>query len=232
MRILVTRPQADGAEIARLLLARGHQPLLAPLLEPRFPEGPLLENGTALDGIAAILATSANGIRALIRRTARRDLPIYAVGPQTAEEARRAGFLSVRSADGDATVLAEAAAGWAPPGSVLLHACAQDAPGTLGEQLSQRGFVVRRCPLYRIEAARDLPPEIRAALQDRGLDAVMFFSPRTAGIFVRLAQTLPTKGLTALCISTATAQALGPLSFAQIKVAQRPNQDAMLALTD
>jgi uroporphyrinogen-III synthase len=232
MRILVTRPQADGAETARLLSARHHQALLAPLLEPRFLEGPLLEAGPVLDDVAAILATSANGIRALSRRTARRDLAIYAVGPQTAEEARRAGFLSVRSADGDAQALAAATAGWAPPGAVLLHACAEDAPGTLAEQLGKTGFVVRRCVLYRIEAAQGLPPESHAALRNRSLDAVMFFSPRTAAIFVRLAEGLPTDGLTALCISRATAQALAPRSFAHIKVAARPNQDEMLALTE
>jgi uroporphyrinogen-III synthase len=232
MRILVTRPLEDGAEIARLLAARGHQALLAPLLEPRFPEGPLLEEGAALDGITAILATSANGIRALRRRTARRDLPIFAVGPQTADEARTAGFRNVRSANGDAKALAEATRHWAPPGATLLHVCAEDAPGTLSDLLSANGFNVRRGALYRIEPAIQLPPEAAAALKNRALDAAMFFSPRTARIFATLAETVPTDGLIALCISPATAQALAPLSFAGIRVAARPNQDAMLALTE
>ena len=159
MRILVTRPLEDGAEIARLLAARGHQALLAPLLEPRFPEGPLLEEGAILDRVEAVLATSANGIRALRRRTARRDLPIFAVGPQTADEARRADFTDVRSADGDAKALAEATRGWARPGAVLLHVCAEDAPGTLCDQLNASGFTIRRCALYTIEPATHLPPE-------------------------------------------------------------------------
>jgi uroporphyrinogen-III synthase len=230
MRILVTRPQEDGAEIGRLLAARGHEALLAPLLEPRFAQGPLLEEGTSLDGIAAILATSANGIRALNHRTARRDLPVFAVGPQTAREARRAGFTNVRSADGDAKALAEATRHWAPAGSSLLHVCAQDAPGTLSGLLDASGFTVRRCALYTIEPATHLPPEAESALQDRALDAVMFFSPRTARIFVQLAKALPTDSLTAMCISQASADALAPLIFAQIKVAARPNQDEMLAL--
>ena len=232
MRILVTRPLEDGTEIARLLAARGHQAMLAPLLEPRFEQGPLLEAGTMLDGVAAILATSANGIRALRPRTARRDIPIFAVGPQTANEARSAGFTDVRSADGDAKALAEATQGWVSPGATLLHVCAEDAPGTLSDRLNQAGFTVRRCALYRIEPATRLPPETQAALHARALDAAMFFSPRTAGIFVRLVEGLPTDGLTALCISQATAQVLASGDFAQIKVAARPNQDAMLALTE
>jgi uroporphyrinogen-III synthase len=232
MRILVTRPLEDGAEIARLLAARGHHALLAPLLEPRFPEGPLLEEEGTLEDVAAILASSANGIRALRRRTARRDLPIFAVGPQTAGEARRAGFSNVRSADGDAKALAEATRNWAPPGATLLHVCAEDAPGTLSDLLSANGFTVRRGALYRIEPATQLPPEAKAALQSRALDAAMFFSPRTARIFTTLVETLPTDSLIALCISPATAGALTPRSFAEIRVAARPNQDAMLAITE
>ncbi|HEX2761104.1 MAG TPA: uroporphyrinogen-III synthase [Rhizomicrobium sp.] len=232
MRILVTRPLEDGAEIARLLAARGHHALLAPLLEPRFQEGPLLEEEGTLEDVAAILASSANGIRALRRRTARRDLPIFAVGPQTAGEARRAGFSNVRSADGDAKALAEATRNWGPPGATLLHVCAEDAPGTLSDLLSANGFTVRRGALYRIEPATQLPPEAKAALQSRALDAAMFFSPRTARIFTTLVETLPTDSLIALCISPATAGALTPRSFAEIRVAARPNQDAMLAITE
>lgn len=232
MHILVTRPLEDGAEIVRLLSARGHQALLAPLLEPRFLDGPLLEETGLLDNVEAILATSANGIRALGRRTARRDLSIFAVGPQTAQAARRAGFSDVRSADGDAQALAQAVRNWARPKAVLLHVCAEDAPGTLSDQLGRTGFTVRRGTLYQIEPAAHLPPEAEAALRARALDAVMFFSPRTARIFVELAQALPTDSFIALCISQATAEALAPLNLAQIKIAARPNQDAMMALTE
>ena len=231
MRILVTRPLEDGMEIAGHLAQRGHQALLAPLLEPRFHQGPLLEEGE-LDGVQAVLATSANGIRALNRRTARRDLPIFAVGPQTADEARKSGFSNVRSADGDAKTLAQAAMSWATPRGVLLHVCAQDAPGTLAEILGQGGFTVRRCALYSIEPATQLPAEAKAALQEGALDAVMFFSPRTARIFAVLAHDLPIEGLAALCISPTTAQALAAMTFARVVVARQPNQQAMLEIAE
>jgi len=228
MKILVTRPRADGEEIAARLAEMGHQALLAPLLEPRFLEGP----ESALDDVQAILATSANGIRALIRRTARRDVPVFAVGPQTAEEASRAGFTDVRSADGDAVALAEAAARWAKPEAVLLHICGEDAPGTLAGTLAARGFAVRRAVLYGMAAAAELPPEARNALEEGRLDAVMFFSPKTARLFLTLAEGLPIAGLTAFCISPATAGALASGIFAQVRIADRPNQAAMLALVN
>lgn len=230
MRILITRPLEDGREIAARLAEYGHQALLAPLLEPRFSDGPLLEQGDELKDVQALLATSANGIRAFIRRSARRDLPVFAVGPQTAQEARAAGFGDVRSADGDAKALAEATRRWASPDGVLLHVCAQDAPGTLADSLIASGYAVRSCPLYSIEPAQAFAPDAEAALKQGTLDGAMFFSPRTARIFGALSDTFPTESLTAFCISPATAQALIPARFAGIVVAEKPNQDAMLAL--
>ena len=228
MRILVTRPLEDGKEIAARLAEHGHSAVLAPLLTPRFDDGPELD----LEGVEAVLATSANGIRALVRRTPRRDLSIFAVGPQTTEEALKSGFTEVKNADGDAKALAEAATRWAARKGTLLHVCGEDAPGTLAENLSLRGFKVRRCALYGIEPAARLPDDARQALLDKALDAAMFFSPRSARIFGVLADGLPTQTLTAMCISSATAQALTAMSFAHVAVAARPNQAAMLALAD
>ncbi len=227
MKILVTRPLADGQEIAARLAEQGHQAVLAPLLEPRYFDGPEPD----LENVRAILATSANGIRALARRTARRDRPVFAVGPQTAEEARNAGFTDVKSADGDAVALAGATARWAEPGATLLHVCGEEAPGTLADTLTAKGFAVQRAVLYGMATAQALPPEARNALSQGAIDAVMFFSPKTAGLFLELARDLPVTGLTALCISPNTARVLPPGSFAGIRIAEKPNQEAMLKLT-
>jgi uroporphyrinogen-III synthase len=228
MKILVTRPLEDGRQIAVRLAEMGHQALLAPLLEPCFFDGP----EPALDDVQAILATSANGVRALIRRTPRRDVSVFAVGPQTAEEATKAGFNQVRSADGDAVALAEAATRWAGSEGILLHVCGEDAPGTLADTLAARGFSVRRVVLYSMAAAGELPLEVRTALKESRLDAVMFFSPRSARLFLTLAQGLPIAGLTAFCISPATAGALAAGIFSEVRIAERPNQAAVLALAD
>jgi uroporphyrinogen-III synthase len=227
MRILVTRPLEDGEAIAETLRAMGHQPLLAPLLRTDFHDGPEPD----FAGVQAILASSANGIRALTRRTARRDLPIFAVGPQTADEAQRAGFIEVRNADGDAKALAEATMRWtAPDKGALLHVCGEEAPGTLGDTLAGHGFTVRRCALYAVHAARQLPAEVQAALEERALDAALFFSPRSARVFCELAEGLPLAGLAAFCISPVTAKVLKESVFSQVAVASQPNQAALLAL--
>ena len=226
MHVLVTRPLEDGEEIAARLGQMGHTALLAPLLTPHFDAGPEPD----FTDVQAILASSANGIRALVRRTARRDIPVFAVGPQTAREAAAAGFSDIKNADGDARALAEAASRWADPDrGVLLHVCGAEAPGTLADMLTLRDFSVRRAVLYRAEAARELSSDARKALAAGKADVTLFFSPRSAQLFCELARDLPTEKLIALCISPATARALTAV-FKAVRIADKPNQEALLAL--
>ena len=228
MKILVTRPVEDGAEFARRLAAMGHDVILAPLLTVEFHGGAPL----ALDGVQAILATSANGVRALAARTAARQVPLFAVGPQTADAARDAGFIRVRSADGDAAALAARTGEWADPAKgLLLHVAGEEAPGALAETLRARGFQIRRESLYRVKAAQEMPPAAALALSQGVVDAALFFSPRSAEIFAACVQRagLPTRSLTAICISENTAKALEKINFSEIRIASSPNQDSVLS---
>ena len=97
MRILVTRPQEDAQDFAEALHRLGHQTFIEPLLAIEYLQGPPL----ALDGVQAILITSANGARTLVKRTTDKTRTILAVGPATAATARALGFTDVRESDGD-----------------------------------------------------------------------------------------------------------------------------------
>jgi uroporphyrinogen-III synthase len=226
MRVLITRPREDAEAIAARLVTLGHQTLTAPLLEPRWFDGPTLD----LAGIAAILATSANGVRALIRRTPRRDMPVFAVGPQTTQQAQGAGFARVENADGDARTLAAAVPRWiAPDAGALLHVRGEDGAGHLAQDLAARGYDVRAATLYAVDAV-PLTAAARGALAEAAVDAVLLFSPRSARVFGEQTADLPLEKLTAFCISPATAAMLPAGRFAAIRVAAAPNQDALLAL--
>jgi uroporphyrinogen-III synthase len=232
-RVLVTRPQDDAAETAARLAALGYEAIEAPLLTIRFREG----GPVALDGVQALLVTSANGIRALARRTQLRDVPVFAVGKQSAQAARAAGFPRIEDAEGDAEALAALVARrLSPADGSLLHAAGADTRGSLAERLSGRGFTVRTQVLYDAVAADMLPLSVREFLAQGAIGAVLFFSPRTAQIFVQLVQTaalMPAcRAISALCISRATADALAPLACHDIRVARHPEQDAVMALLD
>jgi uroporphyrinogen-III synthase len=102
MRLLVTRPLDESQALAERLEARGHQAAIEPLLTI----APDLLAPLSLEGVQALLFTSANGVRAFALRSPRRDLPVYAVGPATAAAAREIGCATVESAGGDVRALA------------------------------------------------------------------------------------------------------------------------------
>jgi uroporphyrinogen-III synthase len=227
MWVLVTRPADSAVKLVEQLTSRGHEVLMAPLLVTRLHDGPEI----ALDGVQAVLATSGNGARALARRTPRRDLPVFAVGPNTAEAAREMGFVRVEDANGDAKALAVATQGWATPkDGTLLHARGADGDDALAEALTEKGFCVQSEVLYSVEAVKLLPEAARAMLLRRAVDAALFFSPRSARIFrscVRRAG-VSTAPLIGVSISRATAEGLGDLPFREMRIAAQPNQNAML----
>ena len=231
MRFLVTRPREDAEAFADLLRARGHEAVVAPVMEVHLQAGPPV----ALDGVQGILVTSANGVRAFAERTARRDLTVYAVGPQTSEAARMAGFEAVISADGDSAALVETVARDADPAKgILLHAAGAETAGRLRQALQARGFRVETAVLYDAVAVAKLPSNAEENLRNGTLDGAFLFSPRSAKTFAGLVNdaglAASVAPLTAFCISAATGAALAPLTFAGIAIAGTPNQDAILDL--
>jgi uroporphyrinogen-III synthase len=232
-RWLITRPAEDAAPLAEALAARGHAALVAPMFEVDFsaPEP------ADLTDIQAVLLTSANGARALAGLTPRRDVPVLAVGDATAAAARAAGFADVASAAGDAAALARLAEDRLDPAAgALFHAAGKAVAGDLKGLLEAAGFAVRRAVLYRTRAAGALPPDAAAALAGGTIAGVLFFSPRTAEVFVRLVRaaglTVHLAGLYALCLSRAVAGRLDPAAWRTVCVAGRPNTPALLALLD
>ncbi len=209
MRVLVTRPLEDAKETARLLEAMGHEAVIAPLLEIRFHDGPLI----SLEGVQAILATSANGVRALARRTSERSLPVFCAGPQTAEAAREAGFTEIKSADGDAKALAACVTQWASPGvGLLLHAAGQEAEGKLRSDLTRAGFSVRRETLYEAAALAQLPDAAIEVLRTSNLDTALFSRRAVRRFFVNASsmRASPRKRLRSLPAASARTQ---PMRF-------------------
>lgn len=233
MRLLVTRPHLDAGETARALEARGHEVLTEPVLDIVLEDRPPLD----LDGVQAFLATSRNGVRALTRATPRRDLPLLAVGRNSAALARESGFLDVRDADGDVSDLGRlAVAVLDPAAGALLHAAGTETAGDLKGDLERRGFEVRREVLYRAVECEHFSPGTARALADRRIDAVLFFSPRSAEAFARVLEnmnlTSVVEGVVAFCISRRTAEMARILPFGEVVSAARPNQDALLSCLD
>lgn len=231
MRLLLTRPSADSAALAQTLADLGHEIIAAPLLAIEARHDVEL----SLDHVQALLATSANGVRALARVSARRDVPLFAVGEATARAAVAAGFVTVTTAAGDGAALAaRVREALDPRAGRLVHVAGTVSAGDLAGTLTPAGFEVERAVLYDAVPVRVLPAVVRTALSKRELDGVLLYSPRTARTFaslVRAAGLVPAMTtLAAYCLSPAVASALEDLAFAHIAVAPRPDEASLLAL--
>src|SRR4051812_30011613 len=233
MRMLITRPEEDAKPLAEMLRHRGHETVLSPLMKIRFCDGPAIP----LNGFQAVVATSANAIRALQRRTTRRDVPLFAVGPHTTEAALAAGFADVRQGLGDAKALAIFVREAADPASgLLLWVAGRDRTAEFADALTAYGFEVQTQALYAAEEVAALTGEATAALSAERIDAILLFSPRSASVFAKVVQNQGLlngcRRMVALCMSQEVAQKLSTLPFANILIAQQPNVASMLDLLE
>jgi uroporphyrinogen-III synthase len=232
MHALITRPHDDAKPLADALAAKGIECTIEPLLQIV----PIPETAIDLDGVQALLFTSANGVRAFAAKSGRRDLGVLAIGEGSAAAAREAGFTAVESAGGDVAALATLAIDRLDPkAGAVFHAAGSVLAGDLKGRLEQAGFEVRRMALYESKTADGFSPETRMNLTLGGIDLVLLFSPRTGKTFARLwaeAERPDLGKVTALCLSAAVAREVTELHWQRIEIAERPDQPAMLALVD
>ncbi len=243
MAILVTRPQPDNEATGASLRARGFDVLLAPML--RFEPVGLLDDPGA--DYAAIIVTSANALRAVESQLTGRllDLPLFAVGERTAAAARRAGFATVISAEGNAAdlralVLAKISnkvknkkLRTARP---VLYLAGADLSRDLAGELAEGGLNVVTRTTYRMAASSVLPRETCDAIAANRVEAVLHYSVRSARAFldaVRAAGVeISALAVQQCCISATVAAILREAGATHVTVASSPDENALLGTLD
>ncbi len=230
MKVIVTRPGADGAALAARLEKAGHEPVAAPLLEivPR--------KGVVLPARAYqfAVATSANALRVLPRDAPGRSLRMLTVGPQSLAAARQAGFASAEAHGGDVDGIARhIASDFRPEAGPILYLSGAETAGDLAARLKASGFSCDRVILYDAVAAESLGAA-GAALAADGNIAVLLFSPRTALIWRRLVERDGLAEAAArawhCCLSHNVARVL-PEDW-NARVTNSPDETAMLSLLE
>ena len=233
MRLLVTRPEPDGARTAATLRALGHEVVVAPVLRTEtvaatFGGGPF----------AALVITSGNAARALANHPRRNELaglPVFAVGARSAETARQAGFSDVVSAEGDVNDLVSLlAARFAGQGARLLHLAGEDRAGDLAGGLATRGIAVETAVVYRAVPVGTFPVQFRAMLAAGPLDGVLHYSRRSASAFLAGAEAAgllePAIAAQHFCLSAEVAAPLTQAGARNVQVAPAPDEASLIAL--
>ena len=235
MRLLVTRPEPDASLEAEKLTARGHQPVLAPLLAIEFVSGVTL----GLAGAQALIVTSRNALSSLASHReldAARKLPLFAVGEATASAATKLGFAQVTQGPGTASGLPALIGGkLKPEDGPLVHLAGETLAFELEAALRVEGFSLRQPVLYRAVPAPDFPAEALRLLKAGRLDGAILMSPRTAETFALLLDrhraVTQGKRLVCYCLSEAVAEVLAPLGL-RVRVAANAHEEDVLALLD
>jgi uroporphyrinogen-III synthase len=233
MRLVLTRPQDDSERSASALRARGHEVLVAPLMRIETIDADIRSHW------GAIIITSANAAAAIATHKARDaliKLPLYAVGRRSADAARAAGFTDVTSAGGDLRDLLRTISARRPDAKApLLYLAGEDRSGDLIGDLEVHGIAAELAVVYRAVTA-PFPPELITALKASEVDGVLHFSRRSADNYLDgakkagiAAQSLKVRHF---CLSAQIAEPLTAAGVADVTVAKRPDEAALLALVD
>ena len=230
--VLNTRPETDSAELLAALDTRGYRHLSAPMLGITFPPP---EKPFDISPYQALIFTSANGVRAFDQLSHDRTLPALCVGDATARMCREMGFANVLSANGDIHDLATLIRQKIDPASgPLFHPAARKTAGDLGRMLRVDGFTIDRRTVYEAIASDTLPQNVIDAFHRHHIDAVLFFSPRTAETFVKLVHSYKLEGaltgVDAICLSPAVQSRISDLTWHRTHVASQPTQEYLLSL--
>lgn len=231
--IVIARPPEGSDEFARAITALGYASLVEPVLTIELFDTPLPEIGSA----TPLVFTSANAVRAFAQKSETRANPIFTVGRNTAAEAVRAGFTNVETASGTVDDLADllsksTSTTKLPP----LYVRGEEISKDLKAILARKGGILEEIVVYRSIPAQNLSINLLKALDNREIEAILFFSARGGKTFAELIEQYDRSSrmrtTKALCISQAVVQSVSVLPFGDTLVAAKPDRYGMIELLE
>lgn len=208
--IVITRPKGDEAVLRDELMERGYHVIHEPLTEIFLRHTARIEVEQALlDEPDAIIITSKHGAQSLALLTELRDMFLLCVGEATANIAIQLGFDRVSVAGGTVEGMIDYILDCYDEDSRFLYISGENISVDLGEALGIRGMSLSRVVTYDAVPAESLSDTLVEQLRRGQIDALTFFSQRTAQIFLSLAEksdVLATlEKIDAFCLSGAVA---------------------------
>ncbi len=234
--VVITRTRPDADALASRVEAMGYTPLLEPMLAVRATHAPTPHDPMCVEGLVVTSAQAIRHLNTLVREVAFRHKPLYAVGPKTAQMARVRGWTNVHDGGGDVRALGTFLKSRPEigPASRLLHICGRDiARDTRGILADVPGQVLDWV-VYETDAAEGLSDDFFRALHTGNIKAVLFHSAKAAEVFAQNVRAYDDDGslnqIKLLCLSPAVVESLATLHSGGTYTAERPDEDALLAL--
>ena len=218
--IILTRPVKEARDFSERILTRLPEVkiIISPLITIKFttPKVDL----TAFDGI---IFTSSNGVKAIKNLSIPQNMPCFAVGPKTAQQASKLGFLASQG-PGNADDLINLILS-RPSFGRLLHISGEHTHGNISKQLTQVGHSCEHLVAYKQET-RSLTAEALDAFKRRTPLILPLFSTRTAQLLIT--QNVPLEHSYMIALSEAVAEPFKGFNLSSLTVAEAPNSHSML----
>jgi len=228
MRVLNTRHEAAARKLETILQRENISSVRDPLLKIDFKLRPI-----STRGIQALIVTSASGSIALTNGVNSKRIPVFAVGDATAEVLRNSGFKNIKIAGGNVSALVDLILSTLKPkNGPLIYLSGKNIAVDLVTILAAKEFTVQREVVYNAITANNLSGSTKKLLREKEIDAVLFFSPRTAETFANLIKKAGLKDITgslsAVCLSETVAAPIRDLGWREIVVAKTADQEALV----
>lgn len=227
--VLITRPRHDALKTAEILAALGYEPILSPVLEV----SPLDWQRPDWASVDALVCTSANALPAFAREDIPRNKPLFVVGQRSYDGLLSLGYKAVygpclQSSDMPALITKV----FEGRGGRLLHLTAAHGEKEFYYTLRQAALTVDSLNVYDAQPVRSLDENVITFLKSRHGAAVLFFSPRSARLFIECVRKAGyiefLQPLEAFCLSPAVAAVCQGAGFKQAHTAAFPTQTDLL----
>ncbi len=226
--LIITRPERENKKLSKKIseLNKNFEIINLPLIEIELLEKPI--NFTKN---CKLIITSSNGVLALAKNTKIRDFEIITAGDNSAEQAKKLGFSNVNSAYIKGTEISGEVAIFNfiknnyKKEAYFIHISADVTKGNLENMLTSNGYNYRREILYQAKEIKMLPQKI-SEIKDLKNTYILFFSARTADIFIKNLQDF--SNLTALTLSKQIAEFIANYNFKNIIYPDFPTEEFLL----
>lgn len=221
--ILITRPKTQALATKAELKSKGYNVVCYPLLKIEYVNSIKPD----IRSYKAIIISSQNAVYTVKDFIELKNKDIYVIGGKTAEALKGYGFSNIVSiSDNQDDLVTQIEESFAYEGKILFIR-GDHVAGNIKQKLHNK-YDIEEWVVYR-SIANHMSRKLLCLLEHK-VTYVLFYSPRTAGVFVKNASSQDLANITAICISQNTANKLSSLNFKEIKIAKHPSEKSMLEL--
>lgn len=232
MHVLITRPKDESINLEIKLKDYGFKVHKLPIIEITT----IFENKTQIEEelskkIRFAIITSPSGAKALVKLTNLRDFEILTIGDKTGSILKENGFLNVKIIKKTAENLAKhIVENFTPNDKKIIYFSGSNISFDIIKYLELHKFNASEIIIYNSEKLLNI--DLKFSLIAKQLDAALFFSARTAQIFV---DEVITNGIeselvncTAVCLSNNIAKTLNKIKWKNIITSNQVTEDSLL----